>query len=105
VLASRQRGPSVRGALDVARAGAGGRLEVTLFAKRASLAKALPSARVGRFVRSSVRAGVVHFDVPLLARGRSALRRHRRLSLTARIVLTPVSGTAVTLTRSVVLHS
>jgi plastocyanin len=106
-LSSGQRGSAVRGSIDVSQAGAGGRLEVGLFATSASLAKAHRSAkvRVGRFSRSSLKAGVVSFAVPLTARGRSALRRHKRLALTVRIALTPVSGAAASMTRSVVLHA
>jgi hypothetical protein len=106
-LASAQHGPSVHGSIDVSSAGAGGRLEVALFATSASLAKAHRSSkvRVGRFTRSSVKAGVVSFLAPLTARGKSALRRHRRLALTVRIALTPVSGAAATMTKGVVLHT
>lgn len=106
-LRSTQHGASVHGSLDIAQAGAGGRLEVDLFATGASLAKAhRPSkVRIGRFLSSSLRAGVVSFAVPLTARGKAALRRHRRLVLTVQIVLTPVSGAPVTVTRGVVLHA
>jgi plastocyanin len=106
-LSAAQHGSSLHGSIDVAQAGAGGRLEVALFASGASAAKANHPAmvRVGRLLRSSVKAGVVSFAVPLTARGRSALRRHRRLALTVRIVLTPVAGAAATVTHSVVLHA
>jgi plastocyanin len=107
-LASGQHGPSVHGSIDVSAAGAGDRLEVALLASGASLAKVHrpSSVRVGRYVRTSVRAGVVPFAVSLTARGRSALRRHRRLELTVRIALTPVYGVPVTtVTHSLVLHA
>jgi len=108
-LRSSQHGSSVHGSIEVSAAGAGGRLEVILLASGASLARAQhrPAAvRVGRFGRSSVRAGAVSFAVPLVSRARSALHRHRRLALTVRIVLTtPASGASVTVTRSVVLHA
>ena len=105
-LTARQHGPSVHGSIAVSSAGASGGLEVSLLATSASLAKAHhpKKVRVGRFVRSSVKAGVVSFAVPLTARGRSALRRHRRLALTVRVVLTPFYGTPATMTKSVVLH-
>jgi hypothetical protein len=95
----------VHGAVEVAQAG--GRLEVDLLAGNASLAKAKhPSrVRVGRVIRSSLQAGAVSFAVPLTAKAKSALRRHRRLALTVQIVLTPVHGAALTITRSVVLHA
>ena len=100
-------GSSVRGSLDVSIAGAGGRLEVDLLAKTASLARRGHSkpVTVGRFVRSSVSAGKVSFSVALTARGKSALRRHHRLALTVKITLTPTQGATVTITRSVVLHA
>jgi hypothetical protein len=106
-LASSQRGSTVRGQVKVSQAGAGGRLEVGLFAAGASLAKTGHSAqtRVGRLVRSSLQAGSVSFSVPLNANGKAALRRHRRLALTVKVTLIPQHGAAVTLTRSVVVHA
>ncbi|HZL48828.1 MAG TPA: hypothetical protein VFC30_07425 [Solirubrobacteraceae bacterium] len=106
-LAVSQRGSTVRGSIKVSQAGSGGRLEVGLFAAGASLAKAGHRAqtRIGLLLRSSLKAGSVPFSVPLNAKGKSALRRHRRLALTVRIVLTPVHGAAVSVTRGVVLHA
>ena len=106
-LASTQRGSTVRGQVKVSQAGAGGRLEVGLFAAGASLAKTGHSAqkRVGRLVRSSLQAGSVSFSVPLDTKGKAALRRHRRLTLTVKVTLTPQHGAAMTLTRSVVVHT
>jgi hypothetical protein len=105
-LASTQHSSSVRGTVDISQAGGGGRLEVTLLATATSLAKAGHSSkvRVGRFLRSSLQAGVVSFTVPLTAKAKSALRAHKRLALTVQIVLTPTHGAAVTVTKSVVLH-
>ncbi len=105
-LAGSQHGATVHGAIKVSRAGAGGRLEVGLFAAGASLAKVGHSKKVpvGRFVRMSVKAGSVAFSVPLSAKGRSALRRHRRLALTVRVTLTPPHGAAVTVTRGIVVR-
>jgi hypothetical protein len=105
-LRSTQHGPSVKGSLDVSQSGAGGRLEVDLLAKSASLAAAHRSGpvRVGRFVRASVSAGKVSFSVSLTARAKSALRRHHRLALTVRITLTPTHGATVTITKSVSLR-
>jgi len=106
-LRSSQHGSSVHGSVEVSKAGVGGRLEVDLLAKSASLAKAKrpTQVRVGRLVRSSLYAGSVSFAVPLTARAKAALRHHKRLALTVRIVLTPVSGAAATVTKSVVLHA
>jgi plastocyanin len=105
-LATSQHGQSLHGSIDVSAAGAGGRLEVALFAPGASLAAVRHPAgvRVGRLLRSSVRAGIAAFAVPLTARGRAALHRHHRLALTAQIVLIPVTGAPVSVTRSVVLR-
>ncbi len=61
--------------------------------------------RVGRLVRSSLKAGSVSFSVPLSAKGKASLRRHRHLALTVKITLTPLHGAAVTVTRGVVLHA
>ncbi len=106
-LAGSQRGSTVRGSIEISQAGSGGRLEVGLFAASASLAKTGHPARtrIGRLVRSSLNAGNVRFSVPLTAKGKAAFRRHRRLTLTVKITLTPLHGAAVTLTRGVVVHA
>ena len=105
-LRSSQRGGTVRGSLVVSQAGAGGRLEVDLFANSASLATARHSTRVrvGRLVRNSVSAGKVPFAVSLTPRARKALKRHHRLALTVKITLTPLHGTPFILTRVVIVH-
>jgi hypothetical protein len=104
-LAGRQRGSIVHGSIKVSRAGSGGRLEVGLFAAAASLVGAGRSkqVRVGRLVRSSLKAGSVSFSVPLSAKGRAALRRRRRLALTVKLTLTPPHGAATTVARGVVV--
>jgi plastocyanin len=106
-LAGSQRGSVVHGSIKVSHAGSGGRLEVGLFAAGASLAKAGHPAqvRVGRLMRSSLKAGSVSFSVPLTAKGKASLRRHRHLALTVKITLTPPHGAAVTVTRGVVVHA
>jgi hypothetical protein len=106
-LAASQHGSSVRGSLDVSKAGVGGRLEVDLLAKSASLARRGHSKQVtvGRFVRSSLYAGKITFSVSLNAKAKRALSRHHRLALSVQIVLTPLHGAAVIVTRSVVLHA
>ncbi len=105
-LASSQHGPAVHGSIDVSAAGAGGKLEVALFAPGASLGGARHPARVrvGRLLRSVVHAGATAFIVPLGARARAALHRHHRLALTVQIALTPLSGAVARVSRSVVLH-
>jgi plastocyanin len=106
-LAGTQHGSSVRGSIKISQAGVGGRLEVDLLASGASPAKAGHSqqVRVGRLVRTSLYAGTTSLTVPLNAKGKAALRRHRRLTLTVKITLTPVHGAAVTVTRIVVVHA
>jgi hypothetical protein len=106
-LARAQHGSSVRGSVEISQAGVGGRLEVDLLASGASLAKAghLPQVRVGRLLRSSLYAGTTSFKVPLSTKGKAALRRHRRLTLTVKITLTPLHGAAVTVTRVVVVRT
>ena len=106
-LARSQRGSTVHGSIKVSQAGSGGRLEVGLFAAGASLSKAGHSkeVRVGRLVRSSVKAGRVSFSAPLSAKGKASLRRHRRLTLTVKVTLTPLRGAAVTVIRGTVLHA
>jgi plastocyanin len=106
-LAGSQHGSTVHGSIKVSQAGAGGRLEVGLFAADASLVKAGHSGqvRVGRLVRSSLTAGSVSFSVPLSAKGKAALRHHRRLALTVKIALTPAHGATVAVTRGVVVHA
>jgi hypothetical protein len=98
----------VGGSVEVSQSGAGGRLEVDLIANSASLAKVRhkkPPAVVGRLVRTSLSAGKVSFSVSLNAKAKSALRRHHKLALSVQIVLTPLHGAAVTITRSIVLHA
>jgi hypothetical protein len=105
-LAKAQHGDTVHGTVQIPAADGGARLEVELLAKGASLAKVkrAGSSRVGRFVRSSAPAGTVSFTVPLDAQAKSTLRHHHKLALTVKIVLTPKHGTAMTLTRSVVVR-
>jgi plastocyanin len=101
---SSQRGGSVHGALDVSQAGAGGRLEIDLFASSASLAKSRHATRVrvGRLVRASVSAGRQSFTVKLDGRAKGVLIRRHRLVVSVKITLTPSSGEAAIFTRAVV---
>jgi hypothetical protein len=96
----------VHGTVQISAADGGARLEVELLAQGASLAKVKRSGsfRVGRLVRSSAPAGTVSFTVSLDAAAKHALRRHHKLALTVKIVLTPVHGAALTLTRSLDLR-
>lgn len=58
-----QHGTSVHGSVDISQAGAGGRLEVDLLARAASLSRSggQQPMRVGRLQRGSLVAGVVRF--------------------------------------------
>jgi hypothetical protein len=105
-VAKSQHGGSVKGSINLSKAAAGDRLEVDLLTQSASLAKAKHGTRVrvGRYVRSSLSAGKLSFSVKLNAKARRAIKRHHRLALTVEIVLTPASGQALTITRSVILH-
>jgi hypothetical protein len=105
-LGSAQHGQSVHGSVDVSQAAAGGRLEVELLARNASLASAGHSAQVqvGHVARSLTRAGRATFAVALDAKARHALRQRRRLTLSVKIVLSPAHGSALTITRSVLMR-
>jgi len=105
-VAKSQRVGSVKGSINLSKAAAGYRLEVDLLTQSASLAKAKHSTRVrvGRYVRSSLSAGKLSFSVKLNAKARRAIKRHHRLALTVEILLTPASGEALTITRSVTVH-
>ena len=98
-IAKSQKGTRVRGSVQVKLAGS--RLEVSLWAPRNALApgKSSKLVRIGRQTRASAPAGKVNFAVGTDAKARSALRRHRRLSVTVSIALTPPGGHK--LTRSV----
>jgi plastocyanin len=106
-LAATQHGSAVRGSVRVSPAGAGGRLEVVLLARSASLARAghAKPVRVGHLERSSLSAGTARFTVSLTARARRALKRRGRLALTVQVQLRPQLGAAATVTRTVVLRS
>jgi hypothetical protein len=103
---SSQRGTTVKGSLQVAKAGVGDRLEVDLIATTASLAKAGHKTQVvGRFVSASASVGQQSFSVKLDAKARKALKRHHHLALKVKITLTPGYGEAVSVTRSVTVHA
>ncbi len=96
-LASTQHAGVVHGSLVVSSAGSEGQLQIELLIKGAT-------APVGKFLRSSLHAGKLTFSLPLSAQAKRALRRHHKLALTVKIVLTPKHGAAMTLTRSVVVR-
>jgi plastocyanin len=98
-IARSQKGTRVRGSVEVKLAGS--RLEISLWVPRKVLVggKSSRLVRIGRSTRTSTSAGKVNFAVGTDAKARSALRRHRRLSVTVSIALTPPGGHK--LTRSV----
>jgi len=106
-LSGLQRGRSVHGSVDISREAAGGKLEVQLLAARASIADAGHSSRVqvGRVARSALHAGAVSFVVPLDSRARRALGAHGHLGLRVKLVLTPLRGSPVTITRNVTVRA
>ena len=104
-LLKSQRGTAVRGSVRISPAGAGGRLEVDLLAKRASLASLSgPFRSVGKLVRRSLSAGKVSFSVPLNAKGRRALGRHGHLALKAAVAVSSPAAARFSTSRSVVLR-
>jgi hypothetical protein len=105
-ISSSQRGDTVRGSLEVSKAGVGDRLEVDIIAATASLAKAGHATQViGRFVSASVGAGQRSFAVRVDAKARRALKRRHRLALKVKITLTPANGEATSVARSVTLEA
>ena len=60
------------------------------------------AAPVGKLVRPSLHAGKLTFALPTNTKAKAALRRHRRLTLTVKITVTPLHGAAVTITRGIV---
>jgi hypothetical protein len=105
-LANAQHGDAVHGTVQIPAADGGARLEVELLAQNASLArvKRRDSSRVGWTIRSSAPAGTVSFTVSLDPAAKRALHRRHKLALTVKIVLTPVHGAAMTLTRNLDLR-
>ncbi len=105
MLARSQRGAAVHGSLDLTDASAGGKLEVVLLASRAILAaRSSAASRVGRVVRSPLRAGRVAFTVALKSRARRVLRSRKNFPLTVQVIVRPPGRAALTLKRGVVLH-
>jgi hypothetical protein len=106
MIGSSQRGTTVKGSLQVSKAGAGDRLVVELLATAASLASAGHSTQVvGRSVSALVSAGQRSFSVKLDAKAKRALKRHHRLALKVKITLTSPHGQATSVMRSVTLHA
>jgi plastocyanin len=103
-VASSQRGPVVRGSLQIARRGSS--LDVEARATRARLGapKRSGTRRIGRQRRNSVGGSRVSFAVAIDAGARRALVRSGRLPITLRVSVTPPSGRAFSATRRVTLR-
>jgi plastocyanin len=97
-LASSPHGGVVHGSLVVFAAGSESKIHVELLTKGAA-------APLGKLIRSSLHGGKLTFALRLSAMGEGALRRHRHLTLTVKITLTPLHGAAVTVTRGVIVHA
>jgi hypothetical protein len=97
-LASPPHGGVVHGSLAVSSVGSEGRLQIVLLTKGVT-------GPVGKIVRSSLHKGKLTFVLLLSAKGKAALRRHRRLALTVEITLTPLHGAAMKVTRGIVVHA
>jgi plastocyanin len=105
-ISKKQRGPSVRGSIELSQAGAGSKLRVELRVRGASLFGAghKGTVGVGQLVRSSLQAGRVSFTVSLNGLGRRALRRHMRLPLSVTVIVIPLKQGALKLRRGLILH-
>jgi hypothetical protein len=103
-VSARSAGGSLAGSVDVGAGGAGGRLQVEVSARGAALARHGGQVRIGSYTRAGLPAGLVRFRVALSARARRALRRHGRLAVTVRVVLTPGQGASVVVTRPLILR-
>ncbi len=90
---------TIRGSVSLSAAAAGGRLEVDLLRGRGA-----HRVRVGRLVRSRLHAGLLSFTVALDPGAARSLRSHHRLALSVQLVLRPVHGTTLRVTRNLVLH-
>jgi plastocyanin len=106
---SRQRGTSVRGAVDLGAGARGARMRVTLLVARRQL-RGLRAARpgkltiVGRLRLGRLSPGLRRFAVGLSRVGAAALHRRGRLDLTVEIALTPRAGNSLEVTRHVRLR-
>lgn len=104
-LAKTQRGPAVRGSINVL--AAAGRLEVELLVSRSLLfgpGKA-GKVQVGRVVRSGLAAGRAPFAVPLKRVASRALGSRDALPLSARVAVTAADSDKFQRTRGVIVKN
>ena len=103
-----QHGDSLVAQLTIGLSGSRVEVDVTAPAAQASSArkKGKPKPVVlARLVRKGVAAGRLKLTVPLNAKGRRELGRHKRLTVTVTIVVTPPTGKPQTATHTVTLES
>jgi plastocyanin len=95
-LAKSQKGARVRGSVTVAAKGS--KLVITVWAPKGALSggKSKKPVQIGRKTRTNAPAGKVSFAIATNAKAKSALRRHRRLSVTVSVALTPPGGHELT---------
>ena len=98
-LHAAQHSTAVVGSLEVSAAGAGGRLQVDVLARRGVRLK-----RIGHLSRTRVRAGRLSFTVVLDARAAHSLARHGRLSATVRVLLVSPQGATLRVSRRLELR-
>lgn len=104
-LAKSQQGSAVRGSVATSAAAVGGGLTIELEAKAAALeGRAKRMVGVGGLARTLARAGRQPFTVRLKASARRALQRRGRMSVKVKIVVSPATAPAVTMTGRVELH-
>jgi plastocyanin len=99
----KQRGGSVKGSIEITRAGTS--LDVRAFARTKDLGgtNVGQQKRVGRFARLSLDAKVKNFTVKLNKKARNALRNKGKLRLTLTITVTPQAGKIYSKTKHVAL--
>jgi N,N-dimethylformamidase beta subunit-like, C-terminal len=103
-IAARQRGFIVRGWVEIAAAGNGGRLEVDVLSSGRSLGTRQHSlVLVGRLVRPRLHTGKVDFSVRLDRLARLAMHRHGRLTLIVSVTVRSRHGKKVMSARQSVL--
>ncbi len=90
---------TIKGSIGLSTVAIGGRLEVDLLVRHGS-----KLVRVGRVLRSHLRAGKLAFVLPLDAGAALTLRSRRRLAVTVRLALVPLHGATLRITRNLVLH-
>lgn len=93
------RAGTIKGSIGLSTLAIGGRLEVDLLVRHGA-----KLVRVGRVLRSHLQAGRIAFALPLDAGAARSLRSRHRLAVTVRLVLAPLHGATLRITRNLVLH-